>query len=194
METLTLSSSFLGQTTYYTKNEEIYKCNFCEKCFLSQPLISQHYRFVHLKRRPITRKCRRCDVKYPAHLRAYHMEESHGIPAPQCGICDKKFRYPSALERHQKKRHMDERTVLCEICKKYFFDELSLKIHQVKHEAKRYKCKICSKQFRWMNNLRDHERIHSGDRRFVCPVCEVTFIQRSTMKQHVTRRHPGTNV
>ncbi|XP_049883417.1 zinc finger protein 260-like isoform X2 [Pectinophora gossypiella] len=184
-----------GKPDYFTIIEEAYHCKLCPKAFSSQPLISQHYRFVHLKRRPRERKCQKCDMKIPGYLKAYHMEEKHGIPAPFCGVCQKKFRYPCNVLQHQKKVHMGEKTVSCKVCGKEFFNGFGLRLHMSSHsDVKRFKCVTCGREFRWENNLKDHMKIHAGDRRHVCKACGKAFVQKSTLKTHVFRNHPGMDV
>ncbi|XP_026743994.1 zinc finger and SCAN domain-containing protein 31-like isoform X3 [Trichoplusia ni] len=183
-----------GATSYYTVTQNSYKCNICAKSYASQPLVSQHYRFVHLKRRPKDRKCPKCDERIPGYLRAKHLEKKHGIPAPTCGVCNKKFRFPCNVLQHQRKVHMGEKKVCCQVCDKSFFDNLTLKLHMATHsEEKRFKCSICGKMFRWENNLKDHVKIHTGEKKFACCVCEKAFIQKSTLKQHIGRNHPGVD-
>ncbi|XP_059056435.1 zinc finger protein 595-like isoform X4 [Achroia grisella] len=180
---------------YYTLRGDSFVCKLCDRSYASQPLVSQHYRFVHLKRRPKVRKCPNCDQKVPGYLRAYHLEEAHNIPAPKCGICNKKFRFPHQVLQHQKKVHMGEKTVICKICDKGFFNNLSLRLHMAIHnEARQFKCIVCGREFRWENNLKDHLKIHTGDKKFVCKVCDKAFVQKSTLKQHGVRNHPGVDV
>ncbi|XP_052757183.1 zinc finger protein 93-like isoform X4 [Galleria mellonella] len=180
---------------YYVYIDDRFTCKTCGRSFSSQPLVSQHYRFVHLKRRPRDRKCPYCDQRVPGYLRAYHLEEAHNIPAPKCGVCNKKFRYPHNVLQHQKKVHMGEKTVICQICDKGFFSTLSLRLHMTTHnDAKRFKCSVCGREFRWLNNLKDHLKIHTGDKRYVCKVCAKAFVQKSTLKQHGVRNHPGVDV
>lgn len=186
---------FLGSPLYYSIVENEYKCNICGKVYSSQPLVSQHYRFVHLKRRPKDRKCTKCDERIPDYRRTAHLEKAHGIPAPSCGVCGKKFRFPCNVIQHQKKVHMGEKLEKCQVCEKSFFNKLSLKLHMSTHSAvKKFKCGVCERVFRWENNLRDHVRIHTGDKRFICPVCKKAFVQKSTLKQHAARNHPGVDV
>lgn len=186
---------FLGLMKYYSIVRNEYRCKFCDKAYSSQPLVSQHYRFVHLKKRPKDRKCPKCDERIPDHLRTAHLDKEHGIPAPSCGICGKKFRYPCNVLQHQKKVHMGEKTEKCETCEKEFFNKLSLRLHMSTHSAeKKFKCEVCEKKFRWECNLKDHMRIHTGDKRFSCPVCKKAFVQKSSMKQHAARNHPGVTV
>ncbi|XP_038221016.1 zinc finger and SCAN domain-containing protein 21-like isoform X2 [Zerene cesonia] len=172
-----------------------YICKFCERTFASQPLVSQHYRFVHFKKRPRERKCPKCDEMIPGYQRAYHLEERHNIPAPKCGVCNRRFRYPHQVLRHQQKVHMGERRERCRVCGKGFFDGQGLKLHMATHSSvKKYSCNVCKRQFRWENNLKDHLRIHSGDRRYACRVCGRAFVQKSGLKRHGVRNHPGLDV
>ncbi|KAF9812378.1 hypothetical protein SFRURICE_005489 [Spodoptera frugiperda] len=190
------SFSFEGGA-YYDIVDEKYRCKECGNTFSSQPLVSQHYRFVHLKRRPRLRKCpyKDCNVKIPAYLRTSHLDLEHGVPAPSCGVCGKKFRYPSGVLEHQKKVHMGEKTCVCNLCEKRFFDNHSLKLHLKTHsDVRKFKCDLCGRQFRWENNLKDHVRIHTGEKRFACPVCGKDFVQKSTLKQHAMRNHPGVDI
>lgn len=184
--------SFLGtrRADYYTVTGDRCTCNLCGRAFASQPLVSQHYRFVHLKRRPRERKCPHCDQKVPGYLRAYHLEEAHGIPAPTCGVCQKRFRYPCHVVSHQRKVHLGERAVTCHVCDKEFFDNLSLKSHMLTHESqKRFKCDVCAQGFRWKNNLKDHILAHMGVKKYACKVCGKAFVQKSSLKQHSARNH-----
>ncbi|KAH9635157.1 hypothetical protein HF086_009497 [Spodoptera exigua] len=182
---------------YYEIVDEKYRCKECGSTFSRQPLVSQHYRFVHLKRRPRLRKCPypECNVKIPAKSRTSHLELEHGVPSPSCGVCGKKFRYPSGVLEHQKKVHMGEKTCVCKLCDKRFFDNYSLRMHMVTHsDVRKFKCDECGRLFRWENNLKDHVRIHTGEKRFTCPVCGKDFVQKSTLKQHATRNHPGVDI
>ncbi|CAG4958925.1 unnamed protein product [Colias eurytheme] len=188
------SYSFLGRDCYIIEGDK-YVCTFCKRSFASQPLVSQHYRFVHFKKRPRVRKCPKCDEKIPGYQRAYHLEERHSIPAPKCGVCNKRFRYPHQVVRHQQKIHMGEKTIYCKICAKNFFDSQGLKLHMVTHSnVKNFSCDVCKRRFRWENNLKDHLRIHSGDRRYECRVCGKAFVQKSGLKRHGVRHHSGVDV
>ncbi|XP_028163020.1 zinc finger protein 530-like isoform X8 [Ostrinia furnacalis] len=175
---------------YYSVANERYTCNLCERTFASQPLVSQHHRYVHLKRRPRERKCPHCPQKVPGYLRAYHLEEIHGIPAPSCGVCQKRFRFPCEVLNHQRKVHLVERTATCDVCDKEFFDGLSLKSHMLTHgNLRRFKCDFCGQQFRWKNNLKDHILVHMGVKQYSCKICNKAFVQKSSVKQHTLRNH-----
>nr|XP_032526293.1 gastrula zinc finger protein XlCGF8.2DB-like [Danaus plexippus plexippus] len=167
-----------------------FTCTICQHVFKKRQNFSQHYKHVHLKQRPKLRSCHMCDVKVPAYMRAFHMEE-HGLPAPSCGACGKKFSYPFQVLQHQKYYHMGERKFACEFCDLRFRSRYGLTKHTIKHTGERsFKCDFCDKGFKWKNNLRIHLMMHLNDKRHVCTVCEEAFVQTSSLKYHIVKRHP----
>ena len=55
-----------------------------------------------------------------------------------------------------------------------------------------YKCEKCGKSFRRRDYLKDHIRIHSGEKPFKCQECSKFFTQRSHLFNHL-RIHSGIN-
>lgn len=169
----------------------VYICKICEKTFKKRGAFTQHYKQVHLKLRPKLRSCHLCDVKVPGYLRAFHMDETHGLPAPTCEACGKKFPYPWQVLQHQKIFHMGERKYKCLDCNMVFGKARALKLHGRKHlPEKMFKCEFCNKSFTWRNNLIIHLKIHLDIREHICSACGEAFVQPSTLKYHVTKKHP----
>ncbi|CAH2251293.1 jg5980 [Pararge aegeria aegeria] len=169
-----------------------YTCNLCESSYKKRSCFTQHYKHVHLKLRPKLRGCHLCDVKVPGYMRAFHMEE-HGLPAPSCGACGKKFAYPWQVLQHQKFHHMGEAKYRCEPCNLTFMRGGDYNRHQNKHmDVKMFKCELCGKAFKWGKGLKTHMMIHNNIRRHVCIVCRESFVQSSSLKYHMVKRHPET--
>lgn len=52
-----------------------------------------------------------------------------------------------------------------------------------------YICSVCGKGFRCTSHLKDHMRVHTGERPFACTVCGARFSQRSNLVQHRRHKH-----
>ncbi|CAH0730181.1 unnamed protein product, partial [Brenthis ino] len=150
---------------HYTLKEDCdgtqYICKICSNSYKKRDFFKQHYRHVHLKQRPKLIGCYYCAEKVTAHMRASHLERVHGVPAPTCGACGKKFSYPFQVLRHQKTYHMGEKKYVCKICDKTFATSGNLAQHEVKHSSDRpFKCDFCEETFKWKKHLRRHVLIH----------------------------------
>ncbi|XP_038221017.1 zinc finger protein 652-B-like isoform X3 [Zerene cesonia] len=149
----------------YTLTEENgehkYNCNACEKVFGKKSLFNQHYKWVHLKVGTKLTGCHFCNEKVRAHLRARHMEMKHGVPAPTCNACGKKFSYPFQVIQHQKTYHMGEKNIACPICDMRFGSKVNLYQHKVKHsDEKLNKCDYCGERFKWRKQWSRHMTKH----------------------------------
>jgi len=51
-------------------------------------------------------------------------------------------------------------------------------------------CNLCNKVFANKRNLREHHKIHTGEKEFSCPVCEKKFAQKGALTRH-ERTHTG---
>lgn len=66
-------------------------------------------------------------------------------------------------------------------------DPNELKVHSSSHTGNKgpYGCAYCPKSFRYVANLDDHERIHTGHKPFECQLCASTFRQKSGLREHM---------
>lgn len=56
-------------------------------------------------------------------------------------------------------------------------------------EQRPFECVYCDKRFKSKNNLRQHVRIHTGERPYVCNICAESFIQMSSLQHHRAKKH-----
>ena len=60
-----------------------------------------------------------------------------------------------------------------------------------------YACHICGKRFKLNHHLKQHSRIHTGERPFACNLCGKTFTQQSSYHYHMKKKlcgpHPSTS-
>ncbi|GMR30615.1 hypothetical protein PMAYCL1PPCAC_00810, partial [Pristionchus mayeri] len=50
-------------------------------------------------------------------------------------------------------------------------------------------CTECGNKFVKKCHLRDHMRIHSGEKPFSCPCCKMSFREKSALKKHISGVH-----
>ena len=53
-------------------------------------------------------------------------------------------------------------------------------------------CSFCGQQFNNARSHRRHERIHTGERPFTCPLCGIGTTRKDTLRTHCLRQHGMT--
>ncbi|XP_067388854.1 zinc finger protein 628-like [Emydura macquarii macquarii] len=85
----------------------------------------------------------------------------------------------------------DARQYICFVCAKRFKRATDLREHLRVHTGERpFACGVCGKRFTQSSALATHQRIHTGERPFQCPVCPKRFNNSSNFAKH-RRVHSG---
>ncbi|XP_070499849.1 zinc finger protein 25-like [Chironomus tepperi] len=101
----------------------------------------------------------------------------------ECQICHKMQKYPY-IHYHMKTVHAADKKFRCKVCEKQFKSTQVLSIHEKNHN-KKYKCDLCKKMFSVNATLNQHKKhYHENPRSFECEICGKKFNQRSSLKNH----------
>ena len=87
--------------------------------------------------------------------------------------------------KQTKRSYIRGQSKTCETCFKTFNSSWSMKNHRKIHTGEKpYKCKYCWKRFSILQYLKGHERIHTGIRPYECKTCHKSFKQLGNLQSH----------
>ena len=136
--------------------------------------------------------CPYCDRSYKRltslkeHIKYRHEKTFNNFSCPECNYC---FAYKSQLERHMA-THMPGRNQICDICNKAFVNIYRLQRHMLTHTSgnRKFKCSECGKAFKYKHHLKEHLRIHSGEKPYECPTCLKRFSHSGSYSSHISSK------
>ena len=139
----------------------------------------------------------KCEKSFPSRHRVeLHRKQAHGVRIVSsdltCSVClAYRAKTREALETHVRSQHNGERPFRCLVCEKSFAAQSYLDQHADVHNTEKvHKCPECPRRFQSLPSLSQHKTTHLG-RRFKCEACDIPFLSKRYLRQHVANKHSG---
>ncbi|CAH0555155.1 unnamed protein product [Brassicogethes aeneus] len=100
--------------------------------------------------------CSICGRNFKAACRLRFHSKTCGSMNLECPTCQKLFKTPEGIQKHQRFVHNKERLISCPKCIKQFICPADLKAHFNIHEGVRFKCDHCDSTFSNISNKKKH--------------------------------------
>ncbi|KAJ8706561.1 hypothetical protein PYW07_012639 [Mythimna separata] len=144
--------------------------------------------------------CVECDKQYRdvyryrwhlANSTRHRHHDKHRIPCPGC---DKVFSKNIYMKDHYNLVHLKFYKYRCEQCDKNFIRNADLvkhtrRVHEGILPPKNKICYICGRGFSTNKILTNHLRTHTGEKPFVCTICNARFAQSTALSAHARAIH-----
>ncbi|XP_069081189.1 zinc finger E-box-binding homeobox 2 isoform X4 [Pleurodeles waltl] len=136
--------------------------------------------------------CPYCDRGYKRltslkeHIKYRHEKNEENF---SCPLCSYSFAYRTQLERHMV-THKPGRDQISPVCLSSRRN-LSVLQHQMLTQAvsnRKFKCTECGKAFKYKHHLKEHLRIHSGEKPYECPNCKKRFSHSGSYSSHISSK------
>ena len=200
---------YKGKADDVTSGSDVNPCGRCGKNLAKKAQLHQHLAEVHGDERARKMQCKVCD-KWLSNdtIMVGHQNMHMGIKPVKCTFCDRSYQNVGNMKTHCKEAHAEEwkaergkrisqgraASKPCQKCGMQFplLHDLNQHLAEIHEdpEARELQCQTCEKWLSSKLKLKNHMRIHTGERPFQCNFCPMSFLSEGTMYGHQKERHP----
>ena len=171
-----------------------FKCNKCDKMFVSHVSLELHYVTLHQK---INHCCDKCGKAFMFHHKGamlQHIRETHNRELSYvCHLCGQSCIRRAELKRHLFHMHeIGKNKPKCDTCHKTFFNNFELRQHQeqVHIREKKFKCDRCEWVGVSKGKLARHiKEKHIRDKVYPCQYCDYKAYRKGWLTAHIKNIH-----
>ncbi|KAH8394501.1 hypothetical protein KR215_001489 [Drosophila sulfurigaster] len=167
------------------------KANFhCDRC--NAGFVLEKSLIIHRRQNGCTNRSFKCNECERVFVSLNHLNEHQATHAAHnCQECGSRFDSREQLGRHMVQSHKRNLRNQCNVCQKVFTMLSTLRDHMRIHTGEKpFVCNVCGKGFTQNANLRQHKLRHSDIKRFKCELCSNSFVTKAELTSHA-RTHTG---
>ncbi|CAG7786807.1 unnamed protein product [Allacma fusca] len=179
------------------KADKPYKCDTCGKRFTVERRLRNH-KMSHNSER--SSQCEKCGKRFARKDKLMrHMYVHSEEKMFSCDICQKRFSRRDKLGDHLKSHGGADEIHNCPMCQKQFLRPDILKQHVKLHTmGNKHQCSECLRFVTGKDRLEKHMARHKEAKvlgqTLLCPLCTKYFIQKQSLKAHIKKFHPNSNI
>lgn len=133
-------------------------------------------------------------MHYPTQAEGLHYGQetlSDPVAVEEEHLCQEKTLTPEQSKAFSQARVPAGEKIACQECGATFACTANLRNHMRIHTGERpFVCEECGASFTQRSNMRSHKRVHTGERPYMCGICGQTFARSSHLPGHM-RTHTG---